>query len=155
MKRLPIIPVVILLIIAGIALQMAVPQWIITLKKPVDFNALADGEVRGGLHVEGEVYAILDSFALEESWTENANGSVTPRETSNYYYIIPIGAESYVGLEIRAGNHGEYEAVADATWDYLTDATDTLNTVPVHFEGYIAPMEDDLYTLFVFHQLFF
>ena len=149
MKRLPIIPVVVLLIAAGMCLSMAVPQWIITLKKPVDFNTLDDSEIRSGVRVEGDVYAILDSFAVEESWTENADGSTTPREASNYYYIIPMGTESYVGLEIRAGDHGNYAAVADGTWNYLTGATETLDTVPVHFEGYIAPMEEDLYAFFV------
>ena len=41
MKRLPIIPVVILLVIAVMALRIALPQWIITLKTPVDFNTQA------------------------------------------------------------------------------------------------------------------
>ena len=149
MKRLPIIPVVILLVIAVMALRIALPQWIITLKTPVDFNTLAEEEIRSGIRVEGDVYAILDSFATEESWTENGDGSVTPKKTSGYYYIIPIGEESYMGLEVSAGTHGDYDAVASDTWDYLIGTTETLDTVPVHFEGYIAPMEGDLYTYFV------
>lgn len=149
MKRLPIIPIAILLVIAVMALKIAVPTTIVSLKTPVDFNTLTEEEIRSGVRVEGDVYAILDSFAVEESWTENSNGSVTPRETSNYYYIIPIGEESYVGLEIRAGDHAAYDDVSDATWSYLIGETDTLGAQTAHFDGYIAPMEDDLYDLFV------
>ena len=149
MKRFPIIPMVFLVIVAVMALKVALPTWLVTLKTPVDFNMLSEEEVRSGVRVEGEVYAILDSFAIEESWTENSNGSVTPKETSNYYYIIPIGTESYAALEVRAGDHGAYDDVADATWSYLIGESDTLGADTVHFDGYITTMEDDLYDLFV------
>lgn len=149
MKRLPIIPIVFLLVVAGMALKIAVPTWLVSLKTPVDFNMLAEEDIRSGVRVKGDVYAILDSFAVEESWTENSNGSVTPKETSNYYYIIPIGEESYAALEIRAGDHAAYDAVADATWSYLIGETDTLGAETAPFDGYITTMEDDLYDLFV------
>lgn len=149
MKRLPILPIVILLVIAAMALWNAAPLCLVTLKTPVDFNTLTEEDIRSGVRVEGDVYAILDSFAVEESWTENSNGSVTPRETSKYYYIIPIGTESYAGLEISAKNYQAYAGVADATWDYLVGAADTIQAEPVHFEGYIAPMDEELYGLFV------
>ena len=149
MKRLPIIPIVMLLIAAGACLWNALPECLIALKTPVDFNQLAEEDIRSGIRVEGDVYAVLDSFAVEESWTEHSNGSVTPREVSKCYYIIPIGRESYAALEISAGSAGAYSGVADATWDYLTGASAAIDAVPVRFEGYIAPMEEELYDLFV------
>ena len=151
MKRLPIIPLIILLIVGGMALKTALPTWLVSLKTPVDFNTLAVEDVRSGLRVEGNVYVVVDTFAVEESWTEHSNGSVTPKETSKYYYIVPIGpaAFSCVGLEIPDEDAAVYADLADATWDYLTGETDALNAAPIPFEGYIAPMDEELYSLFV------
>ena len=99
MKRLPIGVMVPTLVIGIMALFMALPEFFISLKKPVDFNMLTDAEIKSGLHVEGDVYLILDTFATEETYTKNSDGSRTPSKVSGYYYIIPVGEESYIGIE--------------------------------------------------------
>ena len=84
MKRLPIGVMVPTLVIGIMALFMVLPEFFISLKKPVDFNMLTDAEIKSGLHVEGDVYLILDTFATEETYTENKDGSRTPSKVSGY-----------------------------------------------------------------------
>ena len=150
MKRLPFAVMIPTLLVAIAALSMTLSEFFISIKKPVDFNTLYESELHAGMRVEGDVYALLDTFAAEETWTEDSEtGSQTPRETSKYYYIIPIGEESYMGLQVAIADDAAYDAVLNATWDYLTDVTTDLLSEPVRFEGYIAEMDDDLYQYFV------
>ena len=54
-----------------------------------------------------------------------------------------------MGLQVAIADDAAYDAVLNATWDYLTDVTTDLLSEPVRFEGYIAEMDDDLYQYFV------
>lgn len=148
MKRLPIGVMIPTLVIGVMALFMTLPEFFVSLKKPVDFNELVESEIHAGLHVEGEVYAILDTFATEETWTENSNGSRTPAKTSGYFYIIPIGDESYIGLQGNGDNRAAMKAIDTATWNYLTGVTEDIEGDTYHFEGHIEKMDDELYQYF-------
>lgn len=158
MKRLPIGVMVPTLVIGIMALFMVLPEFFISLKKPVDFNMLtnadlnmlATAESKNGLHVEGDVYLILDTFATEETYTENKDGSRTPPKVSGYYYIIPVGDGSYIGIEGSVDNRSDFVAIDDSTWAWLIDeAADLDPNAYYHYEGYIEKMDDELYQYFV------
>ena len=150
MKRLPIGVMVPTLVIGIMALFMVLPEFFISLKKPVDFNMLTDAEIKSGLHVEGDVYLILDTFATEETYTKNSDGSRTPSKVSGYYYIIPVGEESYIGIEGSVDNRSAFKAIDDSTWAWLTDAAGDLDpNAYYHYEGYIEEMDEELYQYFV------
>ncbi len=127
----------------------SVPEWITTMKSPVDFTEIDDSEIRSGLHVQGDVFALLDSYASEQTWTENKDGSRTPKVTSKVYYIIPAGSQSFVGIACDAGSTRPYNAICDATMDYLWGETEYIESEPVAFEGRLVKMEDDLYQYMV------
>ena len=148
MKRLPIGVMVPTLVIGVMALFMTLPEFLVSLKKPVDFNELVEADIKAGIHVEGEVYAILDTFATEETWTENSNGSRTPAKTSGYFYIIPIGDESYIGLQGNGDNRAALKAIDAATWDYLTGVTESIEGETYWFEGRIDKMDEELFGYF-------
>jgi len=139
------------LIFGGVALYMSLPEFLITLKSPVDLSEVPGSEIRSGLHVEGDFYMIYDTFAYEETWTENSDGSRTPAKTSKYYYLVSAGTEDdgiFIGLEAKAADRSQYEDLCDATWAYLVGEADTIEN-PVHLEGYVAKMDDELYEYFV------
>ena len=150
MKRLPIGVMIPTLIIGVMALFMVLPEFFISLKKPVDFNELTESELKSGLHVEGDVWAVLDTFATEETYTKNSDGSRTPSKVSGYYYIIPVGDQSYIGIEGSTDNRAAFKKIDDATWDFLTGVTEDIDpSVYYHFEGYIDDMDEELYQYFI------
>lgn len=109
--------------IAIFLLSMSVGEVITFLKPAKDFEDLLTGEVRPGDHIQGEVLYLLDYFSTEQSWTENSNGSVTPRKTSAYYYIVP-GNNIYLGLKVSPDDHSRASALAEETYAYLTGVGD-------------------------------
>lgn len=146
MKRLPIGVMVPTLVVGIMALFMVLPEFFVSLKKPVDFNELTDAELKSGLHVEGDVCVILDTFATEETYTENKDGSRTPSKVSGYYYIIPVGDSSYIGIEGSVDNRSTFQKIDDSTWAVLTGAAADLDpNAYYHYEGYIDDMDDELY----------
>lgn len=111
---------------------------------------LSDEEITSGLHVEGDICIVLDTFATEETYTENKDGSRTPSKISGYYYIIPVGMETYIGVEGKPDNRSDFTKVDDATWAWLYGETEEIDpSVAYHFEGYIDEMDEELYGLFI------
>lgn len=150
MKRLPIGVMVPTLAIGIMALFMVLPEFFISLKKPVDFNELSDTEFKSGLHVEGDIYLVLDTFATEETYTKNSDGSRTPSKVSGYYYIIPVGEESYIGVEGNVDSRSAFKKIDDSTWAWLTGSAEDLDpSAYYHYEGYIDKMDEELYDYFI------
>ncbi len=139
-----ILAIIVLTLLSAGALWFSVPEWLVTMKPATDFNEISDSELRAGLHVEGDVYALLDSYASEQTWTEHEHG-VTPKKTSKIYYILPVGEQSCIGLEVRAEDKRLYNDITDATLSYMFGETEYIESDPVHFEGQIVKMDDELY----------
>ncbi len=114
----------------------------ITFIKPAkDFEDVLAGDVSVGDHIDGDVLYLLDYFSTEESWTENSNGSVTPRETSAYYYIVP-GSTSYLGLKVKSSDRSAAASVANETYSYLSGASQAPSAT-FSYSGKVIRMEDE------------
>ena len=115
---------------------------VITFLKPVkDFEDVLTGQVSVGDHIDGNVLYLLDYFSTEQSWTENSNGSVTPKETSAYYYIVP-GNGIYLGLKVLARDQSEARTLADETYAYLSGA-DAQPDAQLPYVGKVVPMASE------------
>ncbi|MDE7242897.1 MAG: hypothetical protein K2O18_02820, partial [Oscillospiraceae bacterium] len=98
-----------------------------------------------GDRVEGQVPFLLDYFATEESWTENKDGSRTPKKTSNYYYVLPAG-EDFIGLTVTPGSSGDANKLVEQTYDFLDGGAEPDAVLEV--TGRVCEMEDDLASMF-------
>lgn len=138
----------VLVLLCGVMIFLNFGDYIAMFRAPVDFNELAAGEVGENMRVEGDVYAILDQFANEETWTEK-NGSKSPKKVSRQYYIIPVGDSEFMGLSAMPDDFSGYDAIMDATYDYLMDAeAEYIDSEPIHFVGKTSKMEDELFQYF-------
>ncbi len=74
-------PGLVLLVIGVVLLWFSGKDFLTSLKAPVDLNeaGFTADQVEEGMHVKTDIYAALDTFASEETWTENKDGSSTPK----------------------------------------------------------------------------
>ena len=119
-------------------------DFLTALQSPIDFNEVAAEEIKPGVRAEGEVYAILDQFAEEESWTERSDGSRSAKKTCKKYYIIPIGEQEYIGYAASSPNFSQCNKIVDATFDYLTGTTDMIDAESIPVSGKFVKMDDEL-----------
>lgn len=137
----------IFLVIGAILLYLNGQYFFPSFKKAVDFDYLIDEKSEAGMHIEGDVVFALDSFATEETWTENRDGSRTPKKTSSYYYMIPT-AEGYAGLKVLAKDHSTMEKLVEETWSYIMEEGDE-PTTKLTVSGISVPMKEDLKKYFI------
>ena len=139
---------VVLLVIGVVLLWFSGKDFLTSLKAPVDLNeaGFTADQVEEGMHVKTDIYAALDTFASEETWTENKDGSSTPKETAHQYYIIPVGEMEYMALEIGSSGSqfSTMSAIMDETYAYLTDAAADLGTTILPVEGTVEKLEGEL-----------
>ncbi len=138
-----------LAVIGVVFLWRVVPEAVARMQSPLDIAEAVEADLAPGKHVKGDLYAILDSFASEETWTENKDGSRTAKKTSKIYYIFPVGEESYIGLECYNKDKAAHEALNDATLDWLAGNTEYIEGDMVPFDGRVVKMEDELYQYMV------
>ncbi len=146
MKRVNWRLLLILLIFGGGLIFMTGKDFITSLQKPVDLNELEASEIKPGMHIKTDIFAALDAFASEETWTENKNGSTSPKKTSNQYYIIPVGVESvqYMGLEVRAADFSTMDTIMDNTYAWVIGEAEDLGDTSYTVEGTIEKLEGEL-----------
>ena len=141
-------PGLVLLVIGVVLLWFSGKDFLTSLKAPVDLNeaGFTADQVEEGMHVKTDIYAALDTFASEETWTENKDGSSTPKETAHQYYIIPVGEMEYMALEIGSSGSqfSTMSAIMDETYAYLTDAAADLGTTILPVEGTVEKLEGEL-----------
>ena len=121
------------------------PDLLTSFKTPKDFDEVLDSGAAAGDRVEGQVPFLLDYFATEESWTENQDGSRTPKKTSNYYYVLPAG-DDFIGLTVSPGNASDANKLVDQTYDFLDGGAEPDVTLEV--TGRVCEMEADLVSMF-------
>lgn len=136
------------LAILGIALFcVSLGDTIISLKSPKSFDDVLAGDVAAGDHISGQVSFLLDSFASEQTWTENrSTGSVTPKKTSRRYYVLPAG-EGYMGLSIGGTSMSDAEKLVDQTYGWLSGGA--LPTVELTADCRVVKMDQELAEMFV------
>ncbi len=131
-----------LIILAIILLYQTTGDFIVSLKPARDFENVMAGEVSVGNHIKGEIPFLLDYFATEKSWTKNSNGSVTPKKTSAYYYIIPGNNDTYLGIRMRTQDYEDAEKLVEETYDYLL-GDGNLPSGLMSYEGMVVKMEEE------------
>lgn len=104
-------------------------------------------EGKGG-HIDTTLYASLDVAASLTTTTTRRGSTVS--SSTNYYYIIPVftekGEEYFVCVEVSESDRSKYEALADATWDYLLDETaEDVNHPGIKFTGTVKKLDDEVY----------
>jgi hypothetical protein len=107
------------------------------IKGPKDLYSLSPDEIPGA-YVTGEVNAMIDVFA--EYYTYNDDGSTNSTEL---YYIIPVGEEEYAALEIKPEDFDLAEQIYDDTYDYLSGNIDELSA-SIKITGTFQDMEPEL-----------
>ncbi|MCI8401901.1 MAG: hypothetical protein HFI38_07410 [Lachnospiraceae bacterium] len=135
------------LFLAGTALlYLSLPDTIISFKPPKSFEDVMATGGSAGDHVQGQVPFLLDSFAVEQTWTENrSNNSVTPKKNSRYYFVLPAD-DGYLGVSVGSSSSSEAKKLADQTYGYLSGGAMPSATLVI--DGRISQMEDDLASMF-------
>ncbi|ROR30428.1 hypothetical protein EDD66_10279 [Mobilisporobacter senegalensis] len=108
------------------------------MEGPRDFNTLSIEELPNS-YIKGEFYFLIDNFA--QYYIENESGKESVTEN---YYIIPVGEEEYMALEIDTGNAAESERICNETYEYIMGNTDTPPT-GIKLKGTINKMPDEVY----------
>lgn len=144
MKRINWRLLAILLIFGGGLVVMSGKDFITSLKKPVDLYDLTASEVKAGMHIKTDINAALDTFASEETWTENKDGSRTPKKTSNQYYVMPVGEMEYMALEVPSSDFATLDTIMDNTYAWYMDEADDFGDVTYPFEGTIEKLDGEL-----------
>lgn len=140
--------ILMLLVLGGMILYMTIGDFIVSLKPAKDFEELLHmDKVKSGMHVKGDVLYAYGSFATEETYTKNSNGSRTPAKTSHYYFAIPVnGGSSCIALEVPVDDNKAMNSLTNETLEYLLDGTAPTTVVTV--DGRTKKMEADMKNLF-------
>ncbi len=137
----------IILLALGIGLLcVSVKDTITSFKTPVSFEELMEREVQPGDHVQGRVPLLLDSFALEQTWTENkSTNSRTPKKTSHGYYVM-VCFEGNMALSVGSSNISAANSLVDQTYGYMENGNPPVSDLEI--DGRVVEMEEDLVKLY-------
>ncbi|MEY8338587.1 DUF6709 family protein [Lachnospiraceae bacterium 62-35] len=121
-------------------LYMSTGEMITSIKPIKSFEDVANGEVKPGDRVSGNVIYALDYFAAEQTWKEG-NGSRTPKKDSSYYYLIP-GNDSFAALQVFVRDSDAMRALVDETYAYMFE-NGPEPTAEMPFTGKAVKMESE------------
>ncbi len=126
-------------ILLGVMIKQGVfPQILLPSQ---DYDYVLEKGLKKGMHVKGELFYSLGSFASKESYTQYEN-SRTPSKTNGYYYLIPVGEGGMAGVYIRKDDLDAMEQLTDETYDYLTGGS--FPETSIHFDGVAVKMNANL-----------
>lgn len=136
----------VLTLLGTFLLMISVGDTITSFREAKSFEDLLDEDPQPGDHVQGEVPFLLDSFAIEQTWTENkSTNSRTAKKTSHAYYVLPT-AEGYVGLAVSSASISTADNLVDQTYGFLNGGG--VPTIALEMDARVAKMDDDLADLF-------
>ena len=125
------------LIIGIMLIVFGASDFIDSRKTPLNLNEMSATQFEKGVIVEGDIYYNLGVFET----IEHQRNGVT--ESTDYRYVIPVGEESFMGLEaMNSEMVASLDAQTDETYDYLEGKIDDTTTV-VHITGKIEKMDDE------------
>lgn len=105
---------------------------------PKNLESLGIDEISGA-YVDTDVYAILSNFAEYYETDKYGNETVTDQ-----YYIIPVGEEEFIALQIDSSDYELADQIYNETYDVLNGTKgDFSTTMPV--TGTINKMDDEVY----------
>ena len=132
----------ILLVLGIVCFCLGLSDFIDSRKTPIDYNTAADGSLKKGDIVEGDIYY---NYGVYETITTKENGRTTG---TSYRYIIPIGEESYVGIHVNDDSTvDQMDKMTDETYDVMDGKADSTQTT-VHFKGKVMKMTSEDYGYF-------
>lgn len=106
-------------------------------KSAYDLNELGDNEFKKGMMVEGDITFNLGAY--EETY--NTRYGVKEKSSAVWYYIVPVGDESYIGVAVNANEKGaEFDRQTDQTYAWLNEETDQYPDT-LHVKGKLAKMD--------------
>lgn len=131
----------IVLILIGVALlAFGIYNAVMAHKTPYNLNALGDKEIKPGMLVEGEIYGNFGAY--EESYSTNYG--VKQKSTVLWYYIIPVGEESYMGIAVNANTMGaKYDRQTDQTYAYYFEESTNIPPETISVKGTISKMDSE------------
>ena len=128
-----------LMVFGVLMLVFGIYECVMAHKTPFDLNRIPDSEIKPGILLEGDVYGNYGAY--EEYY--NTRYGIKDKSSTLWYYIIPVGEESFMGVSVNANKRGaEFDRQSDETYDYLTGATDKAPT-PLHVKGKVAKMDSE------------
>lgn len=105
-------------------------------------------EAGKGGHIDTTLFASLDA-AASLTTTSSRRGRTTS-STTNYYYIVPVydkdGDEYYACVKVSESDRRSYEALVDATWDFIMDENaEEIGHPGIKFTGTAKKLDKDVY----------
>ena len=111
-------------------------------KTPLDINTMSDSQIEKGAIVEGDIYY---NFGVFETVENKRNGRT---ESTYYRYVIPVGEESYMGVQVTDSSMlAEMDKQTDETYDMMDGKIEDTTTT-VHIKGKIVKMDNEDYGYF-------
>lgn len=143
-------PGLVCFLLGAFLMHVSLVDTLTSFRSPKSLEDVIAGDIAIGDHIKGQVPFLLDSFAVEQTWTENrSTGSVTPKKNSRYYYVLPT-ENGYVGLSIGSSSAAEARKLVDQSYGYL--AGGNAPTAEVTVDARAARMDDELAAMFL-HEL--
>ena len=106
-------------------------------KTPIDLATISDDQIEKGAIVEGDIYY---NFGVFET-VENKRNGVT--ESTYYRYVIPVGEESYMGIQITDKSMiATMDTQTNETYDMMDGKIED-TTTSVHVKGKIVGMDKE------------
>ena len=135
--------VILLLLAVGIVcLVLGAIDYSDSRKTPINFNSMKDSEFQKGAIIEGDIYY---NYGIFETIENKRNGHT---ESTDYRYIIPMGDQSYVGIQfVNADDVSLMDKQTDETYDMIDGKVEDTTTV-VHFKGKVCKMDSEDYGYF-------
>lgn len=88
--------------------------------------------------VSADFYFIFDCVA-EEYTTENGRRT----HTNSQYYLVPVGTEEFMIVNVPAKKFAEFDKLVDESWEYYTDETAPLPQT-VYIEGRMDKLDSEI-----------
>lgn len=121
-----------------------------SFKEPVDIYETGFDFVEEGksTHIDTTFFASLDAAASLTTTTKRRGSTVS--SSTDYYYIVPVydadDNEYYVCVEVSEYDKAQYNALVDATWDYLEDETaEEIGHPGIKFTGIAKKLDKEVY----------
>ncbi|BCJ93494.1 hypothetical protein acsn021_10630 [Anaerocolumna cellulosilytica] len=112
-----------------------------SIQGPKDLYSINAKDIPGA-YVTGEITAMIDPFA--EYYTYDSDGT---KNSTEQYYIIPVGEEEYAAIEIKPEDFDIADRIYYDTYDYLYGNIDEL-TVSMKITGTFQEMDPEMVQYF-------
>jgi hypothetical protein len=136
-------------IIAIIIILYNKNNFMASFQKPVGIYKLLDAkDIKPGMRVQGDLYAILDFYVEEETKNSTRSGFVLTHQISGRYYVFPVGKKEYMTFVASPGQFKKLDAIVKSTKNYIAGNTTKLGGKKFHFDGIIKQLQPDAVTYF-------